>query len=98
MTDTLDFDFVLKRLSILSSGIITSMKRKEFSGFRTVIATVRFADFETKTRSLTTQESISDRKMLESRALKLIIPFFEKTENPRQKQIRMIGLRIEKFV
>jgi hypothetical protein len=29
--------------------------------------------------------------------MKLLLPFFEKKENPRGKAVRMIGLRIEKL-
>jgi hypothetical protein len=35
---------------------------------------------------------------LNRQSLKLLLPFFERKENPRKKAIRMIGVRVEKFV
>lgn len=98
LEDTSDFTFVLDRFSELAADIIHRMKKKNFSGFRTVVATIRFFDFETKTRSITSPEPMHSQKALESKAIKLALPFFEKRENPERKPIRMIVLRIEKLV
>lgn len=95
--DSGDMRFVAERLDSLAADIIRRMKRKKFKGFRTVVLTVRFADFQTKQRSVTVKRTLSSQKDLEMKALKLLLPFFERKENPQRKKIRMIGLRIEKL-
>lgn len=78
-------------------SIMRSLKDEGFSSFRTVVLTVRFDDFSTVSRALTLSTARSDSKELELKALKLLLPFFEKKENPDKKAIRLIGLRIEKL-
>lgn len=95
--DTRDMQFVLARLTAMAEGILKSLERDDFSSFRTVVLTVRFSDFETKQRSITTKEPMGSAQELELKALKLLFPFFEKSENPRGKAVRMVGLRIEKL-
>lgn len=95
--DSGDMRFVTERLDFLAADIIGGMKRQKFRGFRTAVLTVRFADFQTKQRSVTVKRILSSQKDLEVKALKLLLPFFEKKENPQRKKIRMIGLRIEKL-
>lgn len=95
--DTTNLNFVLGRLAHMAEHIIERMRKAGFREFRTIVLTVRFADFETKTRSLTTAEAALCLEDLERRATKLVLPFFEKRENPHKKKIRMVGLRIEKL-
>ncbi len=59
--------------------------------------TLRFADFETKTRCHTVREPIATNELLESEALKLLPPFLDARENPRNKEIRLVGVRVEKL-
>lgn len=92
-----DMRFVAERLDSLAADIIRRMKRQKFMGFRTAVFTVRFADFQTKQRSVTVKRTLSSQRDLEMKALKLLLPFFERKENPERKKIRMIGLRIEKL-
>lgn len=66
-------------------------------GFRTVVITIRFSDFETKTRSHTLHNPANDLKTLEFEVMKLILPFLDKRLNPRKKLIRLIGVRVEKL-
>jgi hypothetical protein len=61
------------------------------------VTTVRFADFETKSRSHTLKEPVKTFNFLEIEAMKSILPFLDKRENPKNKQIRLIGVRIEKL-
>ncbi len=70
----------------------------ELRGFRTVAIKVRFADFETKTRAHTLAKPASDLGTLKFEALRLLAPFLDKRENPRNKKIRLIGVRIEKLI
>ncbi|MAF59243.1 MAG: DNA polymerase IV [Candidatus Pacebacteria bacterium] len=96
--DTYDLNFVLYELSKMARSITSSMNRKSFSGFRTVVLTVRFADFTTFTRSVTTSEVMKYTKELEAKAMKLVLPFFEGVQNPEKKAVRLVGLRIEKLI
>lgn len=95
--DTLDFRFVLDRLDFLARNVIRRFRRNGFDRYRTVTVTVRFSDFETKTRSHTRENPASDLKTLKAEAIRLIMPFFDGRENPKRKLIRLIGVRIEKL-
>lgn len=97
-SDTLDFKFLTRKLEVLAQDVAARLDRKHFRGFQTVSIIVRFEDFETKTRSLTVKEILSTAAQLERKGLKLLLPFFERTENPRKKKIRMLGLRVEKLI
>jgi len=95
--DTSDLKFVTHALEHMGEEIFAIMSEKGFSSFRTIVLTIRFSDFETKNRSITSKENVSTLKVFDLRALKLLLPFFDSSENPRGKKIRMIGLRIEKL-
>lgn len=84
-------------LNTQAASIVRSMRKDGFEGFRTVVLTVRFSDFETMTRSLTVATPLATVRDLELKALKMIMPFFERKENPHRKRVRLIGLRIEKL-
>ena len=98
MTDTRNLRFVMAQISKMTSRIVTKVMQENFSGFRTVVLTVRFSDFETKSRSLTSNDMVTKTSELEHRIIKLLLPFFERKENPHQKNIRMIGIRVEKLI
>lgn len=95
--DTYNMHFVMEKLAQMSEEIVAGLQRKGFGGFRTTVLTVRFADFETKQRSISVKEPMQTAQELELRAIKLLLPFFEHTENPHDKAIRMVGLRVEKL-
>jgi hypothetical protein len=38
------------------------------------------------------------RERLKEEAIALIVPFFDRRENPREKPFRLIGLRVEKLI
>ncbi len=95
--DTIDLDLIHAVIEEMGKKILASLHKKRFTGFRTIVLTVRFGDFETKSRSLTSSEPVHSLSILQARALKLLLPFFEATENPKQKKIRMVGLRLEKL-
>lgn len=96
--DTRDMKEVVETIRKQVKVILSEVKRQGFKEFRTVVLTVRFDDFVTVTRSLTLEKSIKTAKQLELKATKLLLPFFEKTENPKGKAIRLIGLRLEKLI
>ena len=101
--DTKSPSVVTERLYRMAEAVIAKVSKNQFSGFRTVTLTVRFADFQTANRSHSIKTGIrvtDDRealRLLQQVALKLILPFFDAQENPRGKAIRLIGLRLEKL-
>ena len=96
--DTHNMEEVIKVLKSQIQSILKQMRVKGFTEFRTVVLTVRFQDFVTVTRSLTVDIPIHSVKEFELKMIKLVLPFFEKTENPKKKAIRLIGVRVEKLV
>ena len=96
--DTSDPNFVGGRLKALAQDIFRRFKKSEFKTFQRVVITVRFADFETKTSSRTLERPVTDLNILTFEAWRLLLPFFDKRENPRRKRIRLIGVRIEKLI
>lgn len=96
--DTNDMEEVLHIIRKQIQTVLKEMKKQRFKGFRTVVLTVRFSDFITRTRSLTVDEPISTARDFELKVTKLLFPFFEKKENPTGKAIRLIGVRAEKLV
>lgn len=96
-TDTRDMKEVVDIIRKQIKVILSEVKKQGFKEFRTVVLTVRFEDFVTRTRSLTLALPISAAKELELKATKLLLPFFEKKENPKDKAIRLIGVRVEKL-
>lgn len=103
--DTLEASFVLERLNALCRSVAGRFAKEDFSSagrradktFKTVGITVRFSDFETKTRSRTLAKPASDSRILQIEALKLLLPFLDKRANPALKPIRLIGVKVEKL-
>jgi DNA polymerase IV (DinB-like DNA polymerase) len=101
--DTHSRSEVTQRLYAMAERVIGKLREKEFSGFRTVTVTVRFADFQTSNRSRSFKNGISVKNdeqalpFLKQEVLSLLVPFFDARENPRGKAIRLIGLRLEKL-
>ena len=101
--DTRSQCIVTARLDLMAERIVTKLRGKEFTGFRTVTVTVRFGDFQTSNRSHSIKDGIriddDDHALrrLKEEALSLILPFFDARENPRGKAFRLIGLRVEKL-
>lgn len=108
--DTLEINFLMESLERLCKNIFERFENESFSArgagssqalgwksFRTIAVTVRFADFETKTRAHTIKSPASDQKILGQEALKLFMPFLDSRENPHYKSVRLLGVRIEKL-
>lgn len=95
--DSRDAGFISEQMSVLCCEVFRRFSKEGFAKFRTVAITVRFADFETRSRAHTLAEDVGDVKTLEFEALKLLLPFFTARENPRKKAIRLIGVRVEKL-
>jgi DNA polymerase IV (DinB-like DNA polymerase) len=81
----------------MCENIIKRLKGEGFKSFKTVVITVRFAGFETKTRSHTLAKPADSLAVLKREAMKLLMPFFDKRENVEMRLIRLIGVRVEKL-
>jgi DNA polymerase IV (archaeal DinB-like DNA polymerase) len=95
--DTKDLEFIFQRLWGLCREVHRRFTAGGFQSFRTVVVTVRFADFETFTRSHSRPEPALTLRTLIFEAMKLLMPFLDHRENPRHKLIRLIGVRVEKL-
>jgi len=95
--DSLDFNFVFKRMEALTESVFRTFNHGNFKTFKTITITVRFSDFDTRNRSHTLIKSDKLLKVIKVEAIKLLMPFFDARENPRNKKIRLIGVRIEKM-
>jgi DNA polymerase IV (DinB-like DNA polymerase) len=96
--DTLDAGFILERARALAREVFARFERQGFRAFRTVTITVRFANFRTLTRSHTPREAMTSEETLYAGAVRLLLPFLDHRENPRQTKLRLIGVRAEKLV
>lgn len=96
-TDTDNPNFLRERLKSLSDEVYKRFIKAGFKSFRSVTVTVRFADFDTKTRSGTLKAKAGSRQALYFEALRLFMPFLDRRENPKKKKIRLIGVRVEKL-
>jgi DNA polymerase IV (DinB-like DNA polymerase) len=95
--DTLNLDFIFPRLWTLCREVHRRLKAEGFHTYRTVVVTVRFADFDTRSRSHTLPEAVASSRTLRFEAMKLLMPFLDRRENPKHKLIRLIGVRVEKL-
>ena len=95
--DTRDLEFIFARLWELCRGVWRRFIAEGFHTYRTVVVTVRFADFDTYSRSHTLGEPAASLRTLTFEAMKLLMPFLDRRENPRGKLIRLIGVRVEKL-
>lgn len=95
--DTLDLNLIFPRLWHMCRHVLRRLTNEGFAHFRTVVITVRFADFHTVTRAHTLNKPAASLKALQFEAMRLLMPFLDRRENPRRKLIRLIGVRVEKL-
>jgi DNA polymerase IV (DinB-like DNA polymerase) len=105
--NTLEAKIICDTFLELSANVFQRFTGSDFTKFNNITITVRFADFETKTSSKSFKESFTHlqnlgftkrgKKQFELEVLKLVLPFLDSRSNPRQKPIRLIGVKIEKF-
>jgi DNA polymerase IV (DinB-like DNA polymerase) len=95
LEDSLEINFLMERVKMLCESVHERFRQGNFTSFKTVVVTVRFSDFETKSRSHTLKEKADKERAIEFEALKSLLPFFVGKENPRRKKIRLLGVRIE---
>jgi nucleotidyltransferase/DNA polymerase involved in DNA repair len=96
--NTLNINLICDSFAALTSNVFDRFTESEFSKFKNITITVRFADFETKTSSKSFKEGINQKKVLKLEVLRMLMPFLDKRSNPRNKLIRLIGVRVEKLV
>ena len=95
--DTRDLEFIFTRLWFLCREVHRRFTVAGFHTYRTVVVTVRFADFETFSRSHTLPHPAAPLRTLTFHAMRLLMPFLDRRENPKNKLIRLIGVRVEKL-
>lgn len=95
--DTLDPTLLTSSLGSLARGVSAALRRGGFSGCHRIVLTVRFADFETVSRSVTLVAAITAASELEFEATRLFMPFLDSRENSRRRPIRLLGLRAERL-
>lgn len=95
--NTGDSPFLVERLRALCRDVMRRVTAEGFTHYGRVVLTVRFADFETKSRSHTFASPTYDPKILEEEAMKLFVPFLDERDNPHGKLIRLLGVRVEKL-
>lgn len=98
--DSLEAGHILNVYQKLCGSVFASFTRTDFTAFKTITVTVRFSDFQTQNKSHTLKTPIAktNKKQFEIEALKLLLPFLDKRQNPKRKPIRLIGVRIEKLI
>lgn len=96
--DSLNMKLLLSRLEQEVIDVWRRIKEEGFTSFRTIVLTVRFADFTTVSRSRTLKTPIQDAETLRRHVVQMFFPFLDRRENPRCKKIRLVGIRVEKLV
>lgn len=95
--DTLNFIYIGQVFENLCKSVFKRFSEAGFKSFKTVGVTVRFSDFETKTSAKTLKSPSNKEKDFIIETLKLLLPYIDKRKNPRQKLIRLIGVKLEKL-
>ncbi|MDO8564456.1 MAG: DNA polymerase IV [bacterium] len=108
--DSLDMDTLIPYLEREVRDVMRRFKAGGFKTFRTIVLTVRFADFTTRSRSrtlaspvqLSPEESCSGKPLSGTEILirhvtQMFFPFLDRRENPQRKKIRLVGVRVEKL-
>ncbi|KKW11314.1 MAG: Nucleotidyltransferase/DNA polymerase involved in DNA repair [Parcubacteria group bacterium GW2011_GWA2_49_9] len=95
--DSLSMKVLLPYVERQAKNLIGYMAKEGFKTFRTIVLTVRFADFETVSRSRTLPEPTGSAETLRRNVTQMFFPFLDRQENPRKKKIRLVGVRIEKL-
>src|SRR3990167_6861437 len=96
--DSLEMKILLPYLERQARNLARYLARSGFKSFRTIVLTVRFADFETVSRSRTLPEPAVDAETLRRNVTQMFFPFLDRRENPKRKKIRLLGVRIEKLL
>ena len=96
--DSLSMKVLLPYVERQAKNLIGYMGKEGFKTFRTIVLTVRFADFETVSRSRTLPEPTGSAETLRRHVTQMFFPFLDRQENPGKKKIRLVGVRVEKLL
>lgn len=94
--DTLKTSLLIKTLRELTHNTVKELQKEDLM-CRSVEVTVRFFDFETKTRSKTLPSAADNYETIWHQALSLFLPFLDTRENPYKKPVRLLGVALSKF-
>ena len=97
--NSLDVVFIYGVFKKICESVFKKFMESEFSAFKTMAITVRFSDFQTFTTAKSVKGGIGkrDKRVFEIEALKLLLPYCDRQKNPKQKPIRLIGIRVERL-
>jgi len=95
LQDTLNPKIIFGKFQKLVSKTFKEFKEKGFATFKTIVITVRFFDFETKSYERSFLVPLSSKKEFLAKGINMLLPFLDKRKNPQKKLIRLIGVRIK---
>ncbi len=95
LKDTLGPKIIFEEFQRLVDKTFYKFKEEGFTTFKTIVITVRFFDFETKSFEKTFEKPFSSKKALLTQGINMLLPFLDKRKNPKKKLIRLIGVRIK---
>lgn len=96
-TDSINPEFIISRLENMCLTVFSRFRNSGFKTFKTVAIVVRFSDFKTQTSAKTLKEQTNNYSKLKLESLKLLLPYLDSRKNPKNKAIRLIGVRIERL-
>ena len=98
--NTLEARIICDTFTLLANSVFQKFTESGFTSFKTLTITIRFADFETKTTSKTFKDPLTKLhlKKFHLEILRLVLPYLDPRANPRQKPLRLIGVRVEKLL
>lgn len=98
--DTLSALYIGEKIFGMCQRVFERFLQSGFSGFLAIAITVRFSDFATQTSSKKFKKDFKskDFKKFQLEVLRLILPYLDKRKNPKLKKVRLIGVRLEKFL
>jgi len=91
--DTLDPKILLPHFKAIAEDVHNSIKKGKLV-FKTVTVVVRFEGFETHTKGHSLDKPAKELNVIETEAMKLLLPFLDGRQNPKRKKIRLIGIRL----
>ena len=91
--DTLDPKILLPHFKAIAEDVFSLIKKEKLV-FKTIMVVVRFEGFETHTKGHSLERPAKELNIIETEAMKLLLPFLDGRQNPKRKKIRLIGIRL----
>ncbi len=88
--DTSDLEFLKETVAKLSESVASQLRNSGYSA-RTVTLKIRYYDFSTHTRSITSSETVATSSAVVSRALELLTTF------DLMRKVRLTGVRVSRL-